>query len=263
MEGVRCQVPGFRASEADGMRVRKTPSGGTATDFMLDGREIAEEITGSSVTSYVGRRLISQISGSTRTIYHADGIGSTRAMSGDSAVVGESAVYDAYGNLLSSSGAVPSFGYAGVYRYYTDGTGLDYLKARYYDPGVGRFASRDRLGYRGGLNLYGYVHNNPVVTVDPSGNFAWWVACVIPCGACVGIPLAAILGCLAGGCAETGTCGQCFKEIMCQEWGKDLGFCAACAVCLIGRYPPIQQPKPPMPYDPPTPPWGDHPPWEF
>jgi len=44
------------------------------------------------------------------------------------------------------------------------------MGARFYSPQVGRFTQRDPIGYSGGLNLYGYVGNNPVAYVDPSGN---------------------------------------------------------------------------------------------
>ena len=40
---------------------------------------------------------------------------------------------------------------------------------RYYDPGTGRFLTRDPIGYGGGINLYGFVGNNPVTGADPEG----------------------------------------------------------------------------------------------
>jgi RHS repeat-associated protein len=46
----------------------------------------------------------------------------------------------------------------------SDPNGLDFLRARYYDPEIGRFLSGDPLG--GG---YGYAGGNPVNAVDPSG----------------------------------------------------------------------------------------------
>ncbi|MHB9037837.1 MAG: RHS repeat-associated core domain-containing protein, partial [Armatimonadota bacterium] len=154
---------------ADGMRVRKTPSGGTATNFLLDRIEIAEEITGNDVTSYVGPRLISEISGTTRIVYHPDGLGSTRNMTNGSQVVQEADIYDAYGNAQSGFSSTSNFAYAGQNRYYTDSTGLDYLKFRYYDPRVGRFVSRDPIGYKGGLNLFAYADNSPTRKIDPLG----------------------------------------------------------------------------------------------
>jgi len=46
---------------------------------------------------------------------------------------------------------------------------LVFLRARYYKPGIGRFISRDPIGYNGGLNLYLYCVNDPVNSTDPSG----------------------------------------------------------------------------------------------
>ena len=63
--------------------------------------------------------------------------------------------------------------------YYDNLTGLYYLKARYYDPTIGRFISPDGIEYLepdnvNGLNLYAYCANNPVMYVDPSGHSWEW-----------------------------------------------------------------------------------------
>ena len=77
-------------------------------------------------------------------------------------------LYDAYG--AKASPLSDPFGYRGEEGYYTDTeTGLLYLHQRYYDPGTGRFLTRDPMGYGGGINLYGYTGNNPVNNSDPSG----------------------------------------------------------------------------------------------
>ncbi len=61
-------------------------------------------------------------------------------------------------------------GFGGQYGYYTDReTGLVLMGHRYYDPGTGRFLTRDPLGYGGGMNLYGYADGNPVDEIDPDG----------------------------------------------------------------------------------------------
>ena len=152
-----------------GNRVSET-TGGNTTQFMLDGREVAEAIVGGNVTSYVGPGVVCEIQNGNRTVFHSDGIGSTRVTTDYSGRSLGTNTYDAYGNWVAWTSSTPPFAYAGQYRYYADGnTGLDYLKPRYYEPQVGRFASRDPIRYRGGLNLYAYVIADPTNRVDPSG----------------------------------------------------------------------------------------------
>jgi RHS repeat-associated protein len=51
----------------------------------------------------------------------------------------------------------------------TDGSGLQYLRNRYYDPRTGRFTQEDPIGLAGGLNLYGFAQGDPVNFGDPFG----------------------------------------------------------------------------------------------
>ncbi len=50
-------------------------------------------------------------------------------------------------------------------------TSLYFLRARYYDPVIGRFLSEDPARMDGGTNLYAYVRNSPINFSDPLGLF--------------------------------------------------------------------------------------------
>ena len=76
--------------------------------------------------------------------------------------------YDAWGNVVNQKQTIKN-------RFKFNGQQLDpitqqyYLRARFYNPIIGRFTQEDT--YRGdGLNLYAYCANNPIYYVDPSGN---------------------------------------------------------------------------------------------
>jgi RHS repeat-associated protein len=74
--------------------------------------------------------------------------------------------YDAWGNL--ELGAAES-GYAFTAREWDSETGLNYYRARYYAPDVGRFISEDPIRFKAGVNFFAYVLNNPVLYGDPTG----------------------------------------------------------------------------------------------
>ena len=76
--------------------------------------------------------------------------------------------YDAYGAVRSSSGtSASSHKFCGGLGHTTDATGLIYMRARYYDPAIGRFASEDPAG--DGLDWYAYCGGDPVGGADPWG----------------------------------------------------------------------------------------------
>ena len=79
--------------------------------------------------------------------------------------------YDAWGTITSDTNpGFQPFGFAGGL--YDADTGLVHFGARDYDPVIGRWTTRDPLGFAGGdTNLYGYVLQDPVNLVDPMGLF--------------------------------------------------------------------------------------------
>ena len=93
-------------------------------------------------------------------------------------LVAETYTYDAYGNptIYDASGSeilnqTSQIGnrYFFQGREYDSVTHLYYFRARYYNPITGRWLSKDPKGITGGLNLYVFVSNNPVMFVDPMG----------------------------------------------------------------------------------------------
>lgn len=81
--------------------------------------------------------------------------------------IGENADYTNHVGILNP------FRYRGYY--FDSETGLYFLHARYYDPTVCRFISRDDFSYLdpdtvNGINLFAYCLNNPVMLQDPYGH---------------------------------------------------------------------------------------------
>ncbi|MBK6780977.1 MAG: RHS repeat-associated core domain-containing protein [Gemmatimonadetes bacterium] len=71
-----------------------------------------------------------------------------------------------WGDAVADTGLVVRYHFAG--REYDSESGL-YMRARYYDPALGRWISEDPIGIAGGLNVYAYAGNDPVNGRDPSG----------------------------------------------------------------------------------------------
>lgn len=103
--------------------------------------------------------------------YHTDGLGSTTAITSSTGAVQKTYQYDVFGAIRTQTGTQPNeFTFTGEQ---VDTTGMQYLRARYYDNATGRFLSQDPLPL---LQRYPYVGNNPVNLVDPYG--------LIPCPGC-------------------------------------------------------------------------------
>lgn len=166
--------------DAAGVRIAQEIDG-SRTRFLIDSAvrfpHVIEEYTEGGVikVSYVyGRDLISQNrpGQSDKSIYHTDGLGSTRVLTNSSGVVTDRYDYDAFGRILNQTGNTENlYLFAGEQRDFA--TGFDYLRARFLNPVTGRFMSRDPAPSRPDMpltaNRYSYVENNPLNLIDPSG----------------------------------------------------------------------------------------------
>ena len=78
----------------------------------------------------------------------------------------------AWGEIAGDTVGTPRLRMAG--QQYDPQTGLYYMRARFYDPVLGRFISEDPIGAGSGMNLYAYAGNDPVNLRDPSGlDYRW------------------------------------------------------------------------------------------
>ena len=154
--------------QPDGLRKSKTIDGAT-TDFVWDGQQLALEETGSASTVYIrGLQLIAQTGGTAASdalYYLHDGHGSVTRLTNSAGTITGNYQYDAFGNQENSADDSNPFRYCGEY---TDAcSGLVYLRARYYDPAIGRFINEDPI--KDGDTWYVYCGNNLVSNVDPMG----------------------------------------------------------------------------------------------
>ena len=146
-------------------------------DKNRDFAQVLEEVDGlgALVVRYVhGDDLISQSRAGTTSYYHYDGLGSTRALSNDTGGTTYTYTYDAFGNLIVSVGTTRN-DYLFTGEQLDPNIGFYYLRARYYDPALGRFLTMD--AFPGTmfdpitLHKYLYANVNPINVIDPSGRF--------------------------------------------------------------------------------------------
>jgi RHS repeat-associated protein len=110
--------------------------------------------------------------GGTGTVdwYLTDHLGSIRGLMNNSGTLDDTLTWDAWGNLVSESTPANGDRYAWTGRERDVETGLQYNRARWYDPATGRWMSQDPLGFDAGdSNLYRYVNNEPTNYSDPIG----------------------------------------------------------------------------------------------
>ena len=153
---------------AGGLRSNKTVNGVT-TGYYYDGMNVVNEVTNGTVsTNLRGAGYISRKTGDNTPNYflyniHTD----VTQLTNENGTVVKNYDYDAWGTPTKDDGAQIDnpIRYAG--EYCDDESGMIYLRARYYQPEVGRFVSEDPA--RDNTNWYSYCDGNAVMRFDPSG----------------------------------------------------------------------------------------------
>ena len=141
-------------------------------DFLLDGSNVVAETKNNTTTNYirgVSGIISSSIQGTNNTTkyYLSDGHGNVTNLTDSSGAVVKTYSYDAFGveENINSTDTNP-FRYCG--EYYDIEIGQIYLRARYYDPSLGRFTQQDPA-MANGMNWYVYCGNDPANRSDETG----------------------------------------------------------------------------------------------
>ncbi|MCJ9430029.1 RHS repeat-associated core domain-containing protein [Kordiimonas marina] len=161
---------GSYSYDATGRRVQKVV-GNVTTRYFWAGATTYAELNENDVVQRVyvygpgidNPVMVKEADG-TKNYVHRDGKGNVAAVSNAAGTVTPFPM-SAWGEGADASKSPYKF----TARRMDDESGLYYYRNRYYQPELGRFMSRDPIGYGDGLNMYAYVHNDPVNNVDPLG----------------------------------------------------------------------------------------------
>ncbi|MFH1776992.1 MAG: RHS repeat-associated core domain-containing protein [Candidatus Omnitrophota bacterium] len=170
------------AYSGDGRRISVNTNGNVVKYIYDDALPIIERDTaGSTLVSYtripgapggIGG-MVSSTDGSSTLYYHCSSLGNINQITDASGNVIQTYEYDAFGNIVNESGSLNN-DHQYKTKEYSANTGLVYFGARYYNPVIGRFITRDPMGMVDGPNLYLYCGNDPVNRIDPFGLFRRW-----------------------------------------------------------------------------------------
>jgi len=130
---------------------------GMITDFPIKTGFIAADVNGDGVVNSVDYSLFEQFT-----------LGQIKYFPADKNKDGFAQDDETHANFSDAN----VFRYCG--EYFDKETSTIYLRARYYNPAIGRFITEDSYWGKANdplsLNLYTYCHNNPVIFIDPSGH---------------------------------------------------------------------------------------------
>jgi RHS repeat-associated protein len=162
----------------DGMRViQERTSNGVPTVAYTRGPDLSGTLEGTGgIGGLLARSEWDGSAWSRHAFYHSDGVGNVTALAvpnGSEIVLAGSYRYDPFGRLIGTPSGLAAIN---TQRFsskdWHNASGFYSFGYRFYDPDTQRWLNRDPMGERGGINVYGYVYNNPVNLIDPTGEFA-------------------------------------------------------------------------------------------
>ena len=227
--------------DAFGRRVSKADNFGIQTNFYYDGWRTVEEQSSTGVTqatyvfgNYLDETLTMDRGGQT-FYYHQNSLSSSYALSDSTGTGIEGYSYDGYGyqtihlpgpdGVLWTADDVILPGAKSAYgnpflvtgQRYDSETGLLYYKQRYNTTSLGRFMTRDPMGYMVGTNLYEYVNDSPTRWTDPLGLDAGWICCAYGGPGQKGYPKPQVYKAHQSGCFTDEYSGQVDSSYCCDN----------------------------------------------
>ena len=190
---------GISTYEYDGVGTRlRSIHFGIETRYIydLEGNLLAEANANNEIFTYYvyGLGLLAMVTPQDETFtYHYDGTGNTIAITDQARNIQNTYAYTPFGITTENETFDQPFTFSGEYGVTQEPNGLYYMRARYYDPIIGRFISEDPIHFAAGdVNLYAYVSNDPINWIDPLGLEAQGpqgggIACFLG-GRCIEIP---------------------------------------------------------------------------
>ena len=193
---------------ADGLWTKRT-NGSTTYSYIYNGSSLSRMTVGSNTLyfAYDATGTPMSVTYNGTNYYYVTNIqGDITAILNTSGTAVVQYTYDAWGNILTTTGSMAStLGETNPLRYrgyvYDRETRLYYLQSRYYDPTIGRFLNADNYPTTGqgltGNNMFAYCGNNPVSREDTGGEF-WHIIAGAAIGAVVSFASSVVGDLIAG-----------------------------------------------------------------
>ncbi|MBO6558405.1 MAG: RHS domain-containing protein [Pseudomonadales bacterium] len=203
-----------------GLRLSKTTASGT-TYFLYNGEGLAAEYdaSGNLIVEYhygpnkpwMTDPLFKRSANGNYYYYQNGHLGTPQQMITKSGQIVWQGQYTSFGSIIETISLEDNpLRFPGQYHDVETDTYYNYF--RDYDPSLGRYIQSDPIGLRGGLNTYGYVHQNPLIYTDPTGEAV--PALLLACAsnlACAAAARAGVGGIIGGLSAAVGALSDpCF-----------------------------------------------------